>query len=166
MKLCSARACSLLCAFPLYLRSRSVFSYVEIWLCNSSRTKKEGTRMCEEDDVLAHMSTHTHTHACGHFLSVLFPSATVGCDTAESRGGQLMAEGETRAETIAAPNVNTIWRSGATEMRILSEGRRKQSGNSSTEHSKQTERSVERQEKWEKSKRPEWPVIWGTAEIL
>ena len=53
-----------------------------------SRTNKgRNTRMCK-DNVLTHTytqtHTHTHTHPAGrHFPSVLFPSATVGYDTAE-----------------------------------------------------------------------------------
>lgn len=53
---------------------------MEISLCNILLNKNgRNTKMCKDN-----VPAYTYEHPAGrYFLSVLFPSATVGCDTAE-----------------------------------------------------------------------------------
>lgn len=95
------------------------FSVIERYCCAILAVQKEGREECARTTYL-HTCLRMCTHpAGGNFLSVLFLSATVGYDTAKKKiqRGKWWQRERRGAETVMAPNVNTIWRSGLTETR-------------------------------------------------
>lgn len=99
---------------PLYLRNHNIFSYVEMMLCNFSSVwqKRKELESVQGRWVCTHLH-RTQTNITPPL--VVLPPRSISicqCDTAEDPGRRVMAEGETRAETFTASNLNTVWRSG------------------------------------------------------
>lgn len=95
---------SYVCAHFLHVHETAASS-VRCRYCAIFCKKGRNTWTCED----AQIHTYTTVHPAGrYFLSALFPSATVSHDAAKIQQRKWLQEA---AETVSAPNVNTIWRS-------------------------------------------------------